>query len=139
MPATDESWTARRVEADRLLVELKNCTDDDEREKLRQQVIEAELPLVRYLARRFANRNVPLEDLVQVGCIGLIKAVDRFDVGRGVEFSTYAAPTILGAIKLTGKSASGWSLAALGAATAGEWARTERNGAEDRAERHRKE
>ncbi len=57
------------------------------------------MPLVEYLARRFSGRNEPMNDLVQVGAIGLIKAIDRFDPGRGLEFSTYATPTILGEIK----------------------------------------
>ena len=57
------------------------------------------LPLVQHLARRFRNRGEPYDDLVQVGTIGLIKAVDRFDNERGVEFSTYATPTIVGEIK----------------------------------------
>ena len=52
----------------------------------------AHLPLVDYLARRFAGRGEPLDDLVQVGTIGLIKAIDRFDPERGLEFSTYATP-----------------------------------------------
>ena len=57
------------------------------------------MPLVVYLARRFSGRNEPMNDLVQVGAIGLIKAIDRFDPGRKLEFSTYATPTILGEIK----------------------------------------
>jgi RNA polymerase sigma-B factor len=57
------------------------------------------MPLVRSLAMRYAGRGEPLEDLVQVGSIGLIKAVDRFDVYRGVEFSSYAVPTIVGEIR----------------------------------------
>jgi RNA polymerase sigma-B factor len=57
------------------------------------------MPLVIYLAKRFAGRSEPLSDLIQVGSIGLLKAVDRFDPGRGLEFSTYATPTILGEIK----------------------------------------
>jgi len=65
----------------------------------REELIRRYLPLVRSLARRFAGRGQPVEDLVQVGAIGLIKAIDRFDLGRGVELSTYATPTILGEIK----------------------------------------
>ncbi len=57
------------------------------------------MPLVRALANRYAGRGEPLEDLVQVGSLGLIKAVDRFDVDRGVEFSSYAVPTIVGEIR----------------------------------------
>lgn len=65
----------------------------------RDELITRYLPLVRGLARRFAARGQSLDDLVQVGAIGLIKAVDRFDETRGVELSTYATPTILGEIK----------------------------------------
>jgi RNA polymerase sigma-B factor len=57
------------------------------------------MPLVRALASRYAGRGEPLEDLVQVGSIGLIKAVDRFDVDRGVDFASYAVPTIVGEIR----------------------------------------
>ena len=65
----------------------------------RDRLIELYLPLVQSLARRYAGRGEPLDDLVQVGSIGLLKAIDRFDLAREVEFSTYAAPTILGEIK----------------------------------------
>jgi RNA polymerase sigma-B factor len=65
----------------------------------RQELITRYLPLVRSIARRFASRGQPVEDLAQVGSIGLIKAVDRFDLERGVELSTYATPTIMGEIK----------------------------------------
>jgi RNA polymerase sigma-B factor len=65
----------------------------------RQALVERMLPLVRTLARRYANRGEPLDDLIQVGCVGLIKAVDRFDVSRELRFSTFAVPTILGEIK----------------------------------------
>jgi RNA polymerase sigma-B factor len=65
----------------------------------RDALIALHLPLVEHLARRFAGRGEPLDDLVQVGTIGLIKSVDRFDLDRGVEFSTYATPTVVGEIK----------------------------------------
>lgn len=65
----------------------------------RRALIERMLPLVRSLARRYANRGEPLDDLEQVGCVGLIKAVDRFDLERELRFSTFAVPTILGEIK----------------------------------------
>jgi len=65
----------------------------------REQLIEQYLPLVRSLARRYSYRGEQLEDLVQIGCIGLIKAIDRFDVNRGVELTTYATPNIIGEIK----------------------------------------
>ena len=65
----------------------------------REQVIVELMPLVRSLASRYAGRGEPLDDLVQVGAVGLIKAVDRFDVSRGVEFTSYGVPTIVGEIR----------------------------------------
>ncbi|RJK95434.1 RNA polymerase sigma factor SigF [Vallicoccus soli] len=70
-----------------------------ERAPVRDALVEQHLPLVEHLARRFRNRGEPYDDLVQVATIGLIKSVDRFDPERGVEFSTYATPTIVGEIK----------------------------------------
>ena len=68
-------------------------------QEARDALVQLHLPLGEHLARRFAGRGEPLDDLVQVGTIGLIKAVDRFDPDRGVEFSTYATPTVVGEIK----------------------------------------
>jgi RNA polymerase sigma-B factor len=65
----------------------------------RERLIELHLPLVRMLARRYANCGEQLEDLVQVGSVGLIEAIDRFDPERGSELTSYAAPTIVGEIK----------------------------------------
>jgi RNA polymerase sigma-B factor len=65
----------------------------------REQLIEQYMSLVRALARRYSYRGEQLEDLVQIGAIGLIKAIDRFDVNRGVELTTYATPNIIGEIK----------------------------------------
>ncbi|KJY37266.1 RNA polymerase sigma factor SigF [Streptomyces sp. NPDC127069] len=70
-----------------------------ERAELRNRLVRMHLPLVEHLARRFRNRGEPLDDLTQVATIGLIKSVDRFDPDRGVEFSTYATPTVVGEIK----------------------------------------
>jgi RNA polymerase sigma-B factor len=72
---------------------------DEEYESLRNDLVVAHLNLVRYLAVKFANRGEPLDDLVQVGTVGLLKAIDRFELDRGVEFTTYATPTIVGEIK----------------------------------------
>src|SRR5688500_7770615 len=65
----------------------------------REQLIERYMSLVRSLARRYANRGEQLDDLVQIGAIGLIKAIDRFELDRGVELTTYATPNIIGEIK----------------------------------------
>lgn len=65
----------------------------------REQLIERYMSLVRSLARRYASRGEQLDDLIQIGAIGLIKAIDRFDINRGVELTTYATPNIIGEIK----------------------------------------
>jgi RNA polymerase sigma-B factor len=65
----------------------------------REKLIEQYMSLVRSLARRHAYRGEQLDDLVQIGAIGLIKAIDRFDINRGVELTTYATPNIIGEIK----------------------------------------
>ncbi len=70
-----------------------------EHEELRAALIERHLPLVTFMARKFADRGEPLDDLIQVGTIGLIKAIDRFEISKGFEFSTFATPTIVGEIK----------------------------------------
>jgi RNA polymerase sigma-B factor len=66
---------------------------------LRDQLVEAHMGLAAYLARRFANRGQPLEDLTQVAALGLLKAVERFDPSLKIEFSTYATTTIVGELK----------------------------------------
>jgi RNA polymerase sigma-B factor len=68
-------------------------------EAAREELIERHLPLVRALALRYAGRGEQLDDLIQVGSIGLIKAIDRFQLDRGVQLTTYAIPTIVGEIK----------------------------------------
>jgi RNA polymerase sigma-B factor len=71
---------------------------DPARPALRQHLVEAQLPLVHHLAQRFRGRGEPYDDLVQVGTIGLLNAVDRFDPERG-SFTGFAVPTILGEIR----------------------------------------
>ena len=83
--------------------------NDPTRQRVRDELVEMHLPLVEYLARRFRNRGEPLDDLIQVATIGLIKSVDRFDLERGVEFSTYATPTIVGEIKRHFRD-KGWAI-----------------------------
>jgi RNA polymerase sigma-B factor len=89
------SLSPNQVEENELLRAYHERGDLSARERL----VEVNLPLVRAIARRYAGRGEQLDDLVQVGSIGLIKAIDRFDVERGVFFRTYAVPTIVGEIK----------------------------------------
>ncbi|MEV7367419.1 RNA polymerase sigma factor SigF [Streptomyces sp. NPDC093675] len=89
-----------RTGARAMFVELRKLKEGSaEYAELRNQLVRMHLPLVEHLARRFRNRGEPLDDLTQVATIGLIKSVDRFDPERGVEFSTYATPTVVGEIK----------------------------------------
>ncbi|MFX4290960.1 MULTISPECIES: RNA polymerase sigma factor SigF [Streptomyces] len=76
---------------------------------VRNTLIELNLALVKFAASRFRSRSEPMEDIVQVGTIGLIKAIDRFDPDRGVEFPTFAMPTIVGEIKRFFRDTS-WSV-----------------------------
>src|SRR5436305_4879576 len=75
----------------------------------REQLIEQYMSLVRSLARRYSYRGEQLDDLIQIGAIGLIKAIDRFDLNRGVELTTYATPNIIGEIKRHFRD-RGWSV-----------------------------
>ncbi|WP_455711745.1 RNA polymerase sigma factor SigF [Streptomyces gardneri] len=95
LPAPNDRSGARA-----LFVELRGLPEGSpEKAELRNRLVRMHLPLVEHLARRFRNRGEPLDDLTQVATIGLIKSVDRFDPERGVEFSTYATPTVVGEIK----------------------------------------
>lgn len=76
---------------------------------LRDKLILGHQNLVHYLASKFANRGIPLEDLAQVGMIGLVHAVDRFEPDRGLQFSTFATPTIVGEIRRHFRD-KGWSM-----------------------------
>ncbi|MER5783225.1 RNA polymerase sigma factor SigF [Streptomyces mobaraensis] len=76
---------------------------------VRNTLVELNLALVRFAASRFRTRSEPMEDIVQVGTIGLIKAIDRFELSRGVEFPTFAMPTIIGEIKRFFRDTS-WSV-----------------------------
>ena len=73
--------------------------DDPDRAARRSRAIEAWLPMAGHLARRYSGRGEPLSDLTQVATVGLIKAIDRFEPDRGVDFAAYAIPTVIGEIK----------------------------------------
>lgn len=93
-----------------LFAELGNQrTSPSRRDEIREELVRLHLPLVEHLTRGFLNRGEPYDDLLQVGTIGLIKAIDRFDTDRGVEFSTYATPTIVGEIKRYFRD-KGWAI-----------------------------
>ena len=98
--ADDERWDRQKTrDAFVRFAQVKGRPRDPEFERLRSDLVVAHLNLVRYLAAKFANRGESLDDLIQVGTLGLLKAIDRFDIARGVEFTTYATPTIVGEIK----------------------------------------
>src|SRR6188472_1361923 len=93
-----------------LFAQLRDdSASDPTRDAAREGLVHLHLPLVEHCARRFRNRGEPFEDLVQVGTIGLLKSIDRFDSDRGVEFSTYATPTIIGEIKRYFRD-KGWAI-----------------------------
>jgi RNA polymerase sigma-B factor len=97
---------ARAREIDReLLRRLHEHGDVAARERL----VQRHLPLVRSLARRYAGRGEALEDIEQVGAIGLLKAIDRFELGRDVSLATYATPTVVGEIKRHFRD-KGWAI-----------------------------
>jgi RNA polymerase sigma-B factor len=106
----DDARAATRARSRELFDALTSSEDGTpEHQSARDDLVALHLPLVEHLARRFAGRGEPLDDLVQVGTIGLIKAVDRFDTERGVEFSTYATPTVVGEIKRHFRD-KGWAI-----------------------------
>jgi RNA polymerase sigma-B factor len=99
----------RKRSAEHFVVFRDEESSSAARATAREELVHLHLPLVEHCARRFRNRGEPHEDLVQVGTIGLIKAVDRFETDRGVEFSTYATPTIIGEIKRYFRD-KGWAI-----------------------------
>jgi RNA polymerase sigma-B factor len=108
-PPTARQLSTREL-SHALFTELgDSATSETRRVECRDELVQLHLPLVDHCARRFMNRGEPLDDLLQVGTIGLIKSVDRFDDQRGVEFSTYATPTILGEIKRYFRD-KGWAI-----------------------------
>ena len=97
--AVERAAVKRKKRRDAATPELFEKYQETRDPEVREELILAHTNLVRYLARKFANRGEPLEDLTQVGMIGLMNAIDRFDPGRGIRFATYATPTIVGEIR----------------------------------------
>jgi len=95
--STDERHAANATELLTVLTSLPG--DHPGRARARERAIEAWLPLARHLARRYAGRGEPTDDLEQTASLGLVKAIDRFDAERGVDFAGFAIPTIVGEIK----------------------------------------
>jgi RNA polymerase sigma-B factor len=104
-------WSARDRTRERALLALvaELPEDDPRRTAARDEIVTMHLPLASFLARRFRDRGESIDDLTQVATIGLLKAVDRFDPGRGVEFSTFATPTMVGEIKRHFRD-KGWAI-----------------------------
>jgi RNA polymerase sigma-B factor len=90
--------TATNPSRDELRVKFAEYGRTHDR-RTRNELIEAHRPLATHLARRYANRGEPLDDLVQVAFVGMLKAVERFDLERGLEFSTFATATVDGELK----------------------------------------
>jgi len=106
------SSTSRARQAEELeLFERLRSPDvpDEQARSIRDELIEMHLPLVKHIATRYAERGEPLDDVLQAGNLGLVQAVDRYDPSRGVAFSSFAVPTIVGAIRKHFRDAT-WSV-----------------------------
>ena len=103
LKSSKSAWDKEKTRE--LFRRYKEEGDMDAREKL----VMNHLNLVRFIANKFKNRGEPIDDLVQVGYLGLLKAIDRFDPARGLEFTTFATPTIMGEIKRHFRD-KGWSV-----------------------------
>ncbi|NML50648.1 SigB/SigF/SigG family RNA polymerase sigma factor [Streptomyces sp. R302] len=108
-PLSSSTDDARTLSA-AMFVRLRELDEGSpEHAYVRNTLVELNLSLVKFGARRFRGRPEPVEDIVQVGTIGLIKAIDRFDPDRGVEFSAFALPTIVGEMKRFFRD-TGWAV-----------------------------
>ncbi|MEV7795627.1 RNA polymerase sigma factor SigF [Streptomyces sp. NPDC087512] len=111
IPAYDEVAPADARALSKTLFARLESLEEGTREYsyVRNTLVELNLALVKFAASRFRSRSEPMEDIIQVGTIGLIKAIDRFEMSRGVEFPTFAMPTIIGEIKRFFRDTS-WSV-----------------------------
>jgi RNA polymerase sigma-B factor len=96
---TADGPQARRDETAALFERIASSSDPDERHRLREQIVVLNLPVATSIALRYRGRGEPVEDLVQVAHLGLVKAVDGFDASRGSDFLAYAVPTVRGEVK----------------------------------------
>ncbi|MGH7918427.1 MAG: SigB/SigF/SigG family RNA polymerase sigma factor [Candidatus Dormibacteraceae bacterium] len=107
--SSEPRHTRPREELRELHRRFRESEDEAERDRIKDELVRAYEGLVYFLARRFQNRGEPLDDIAQVGFLGLIKAIDRFDPSLGNEFTTFATPTIAGEIKRYFRD-KGWSI-----------------------------
>lgn len=105
-PLTDRT---RRVRTEELLLELADATDQVTRQRIRDDIVRLNIDVAESIAARYRNRGVPREDLQQVACLGLVKAVRGFDPSAGHAFLSYAVPTIRGEVLRYFRD-SGWSV-----------------------------
>ena len=101
-PSVSPAWAARNEYAHLIPLQRRYSElvpDDPDRRRRREQLISGYLPVAEHIARRFAGRGEPLDDLVQVATVGLINAVDRYDPSRGSNFLSFAVPTITGEVR----------------------------------------
>ena len=94
-----------QVDTKTLFIQFKETND----KKIREVLIERHLYIAEILSKKYANRGIDYDDIYQVACVGLIYAVDRFDVDKGFEFSSFATPTIIGEIKKHFRD-KGWTI-----------------------------
>jgi len=94
-----ESADPRRSAVDDRLLARYQTAEGAERERLKAEIVERHIGLVRFLVRRYASKGESYDDLVQVGMLGLLGAIDRFEADRGVRFASFARPSILGELK----------------------------------------
>jgi RNA polymerase sigma-B factor len=100
MPATTtHDRDPRQEQTAALFADLSCCDDEEERRRLRDAIVLVNLPVATSVALRYRGRGEPVDDLVQVAHLGLVKAVDGFDPGRGADFLAYAVPTIRGEVR----------------------------------------
>lgn len=101
----DDLKDITEIDTKTLFKQLKETKD----KKIREELIERHIYIAEILSKKYANRGIDYDDIYQVACIGLIYAVDRFDIDKGYEFSSFATPTIIGEIKKHFRD-KGWTI-----------------------------